>query len=176
MDEAHRTAGRVDGHFSHLLHDKNIPIRQRLFMTATERRYRGQSEQVISMDDVRMYGRTVSFLSFKAALKAKPSILCDYKIITMVVLRDEVAELIRENVLLKPEKPGLDCIEAEMLASAVALQAMLKYPIRKALSFHGSVARARSFQKCQDHLNSVCPEFGQLTTWHVSGAMPAGYR
>jgi superfamily II DNA or RNA helicase len=177
MDEAHRTAGRVGGHFSHLLHDDNIPIRQRLFMTATERRYRGQSDQVISMDDVRLYGRTFNFLSFKAALEAKPPILCDYKIITMVVLRDEVAELIKRNALLKSDKRGLDCIEAEMLASAVALRrAMLKYPIRKALSFHGSVARARSFQKCQDHLNSVFPEFGQLATSHVSGSMPAGYR
>ncbi|MBZ5677207.1 MAG: DEAD/DEAH box helicase family protein [Acidobacteriia bacterium] len=177
MDEAHRTAGLADGRFSHLLYDDNITIRQRLFMTATERRYRGESDQVISMDDVRMYGETFSLLSFKAALEAKPPILCDYKIITMVVLRDEVAELIRKNALLKPDKRGLECVEAEMLASAVALRrAMLKYPIRKALSFHSSVARARSFKKCQDHLSTVLPEFGHLATSHVSGSMPTGHR
>lgn len=41
MDEAHKTVGKVDSLFSYLLHDENIPIEKRVFMTATERRYLG---------------------------------------------------------------------------------------------------------------------------------------
>ena len=45
MDEAHKTVGAKDKLFSHLLHDKNLPIRRRIFMTATERRYQGESDR-----------------------------------------------------------------------------------------------------------------------------------
>ena len=58
MDEAHKTVGATDKLFSHLLNDANLPIRRRIFMTATERRYRGQSDDVLSMDDPDIYGET----------------------------------------------------------------------------------------------------------------------
>ena len=35
MDEAHKTVGDGDKLFSHLLHDENLPVRRRIFMTAT---------------------------------------------------------------------------------------------------------------------------------------------
>ena len=35
MDEAHKTVGARDKLFSHLLYDKNLPMRRRIFMTAT---------------------------------------------------------------------------------------------------------------------------------------------
>ncbi len=41
MDEAHRTVGPESRSFSHLLYDKNVRIKRRLFMTATERIVRG---------------------------------------------------------------------------------------------------------------------------------------
>ena len=75
MDEAHKTTGKKDSPFSHLLHDKNIRIKRRIFMTATERRYRGRSEQIASMDDPQLYGETFEMLSFKKALESKPPIL-----------------------------------------------------------------------------------------------------
>jgi predicted helicase len=49
MDEAHKTVGATDKLFSHLLHDANLPLRRRLFMTATERRYAGQSGTVVGV-------------------------------------------------------------------------------------------------------------------------------
>ena len=51
MDEAHKTVGRKDKLYSHLLFDKNIKIAKRLFMTATERHYVGNKDEVLSMDD-----------------------------------------------------------------------------------------------------------------------------
>ena len=104
MDEAHKTVGDGDKLFSHLLHDKNLPIRRRIFMTATERRYAGQSDTVLSMENPAIYGETFHLLSFKRALEYVPPILSDYKIISIAVSRDEVAELIRKNVFVKPDQ------------------------------------------------------------------------
>jgi superfamily II DNA or RNA helicase len=178
MDEAHKTVGDGGKLFSHLLHDKNLPIRQRIFMTATERRYAGQSDTVLSMDDPAIYGEAFHLLSFKRAMEYDPPILCDYKIISIAVSRDEVAELIRKNVFVKPDKGRWNQeIEADMLASLVALRkAMIKYPIHHAVSFHGSIQRAELFKTHNDAFSHAFPKYGSLETFHVSGKTPTGTR
>ena len=178
MDEAHKTVGDGKSLFSHLLHDGNLPIRRRLFMTATERRYAGKSDEVVSMDDPAIYGDTFHLLSFKRAMEFDPPILSDYKIISICVSREEVAKLIRKNVFLKPDKgPWSKDVEADMLASLIALRkAMSKHPIRHAVSFHRSIQRAEVFKIHNDAFTQIAPEFGDLATYHVSGATPTGTR
>lgn len=178
MDEAHKTVGRKDSLFSYLLHNKNIPIKKRVFMTATERHYRGQSNEIVSMDDPEIYGDTFELLSFKKALESKPPILSDYKIVTISVTREEIASLIRENLFVRPDKGRWDNeVEAEMLAAAVALRtAMKKYPIKHAVSFHSSIARAKAFKYTQDVFTGTFTEYGKLETFHVSGNTPTAIR
>jgi len=178
MDEAHKTVGDRDKLFSHLLHDANLPIRRRIFMTATERRYAGQSDTVLSMDDPAIYGETFHLLSFKRALEYDPPILSDYKIISIAVSRDEVAELIRKNVFVKPDKGRWNKeIEADMLASLIALRkAMAKHPIHHAVSFHSSIQRAELFKSHNDAFSHALPKYGSLETFHVSGKTPTGTR
>jgi len=178
MDEAHKTVGDGEKLFSHLLHDKNLPIRRRLFMTATERRYKGQSDTVLSMDDPVTYGETFHLLSFKRAMEYDPPILSDYKIISIAVSREEVAELIRKNTFVRPDKgPWNEEIEADMLASLIALRkAMTKYPIQHAVSFHGSIQRAELFKTHNDAFSKSFRKYGKLETFHVSGKTPTGTR
>ena len=83
LDEAHKTVGAKDKLFSYLLFDKNISIAKRIFMTATERRYAGSSDTILSMDDLEMYGETFATMSFKEAIETE--ILSDYKIITLFI-------------------------------------------------------------------------------------------
>jgi len=178
LDEAHKTVGEKGNFFSYLLYEKNIHIKKRIFMTATERHYRGQSEDIVSMDDHEIYGDTFELLSFKKALEAKPPILSDYKIITISVTHDEIASLIRENLLVKPDKGRWDReVEAEMLAAVIALRkAMKKYPIRHAVSFHSSITRAKAFKYTQDLFTSTFPEYGKLESFHISGNTPTSVR
>ncbi|MEY3898176.1 MAG: hypothetical protein RLZZ214_3697 [Verrucomicrobiota bacterium] len=178
MDEAHKTVGDGEKLFSHLLHDKNLTIRRRLFMTATERRYKGQSDTVLSMDDPATYGETFHLLSFKRAMEYDPPILSDYKIISIAVSREEVAELIRKNTFVRPDKgPWSEEIEADMLASLIALRkAMKKYPIQHAVSFHGSIQRAELFKTHNDAFSKSFRSYGTLETFHVSGKTATGTR
>ncbi|MDF1526848.1 MAG: DEAD/DEAH box helicase family protein [bacterium] len=69
MDEAHKTVGRKDSTFAWLLSDENIRIKKRAFMTATERRYAGSSDQLVSMDDPETYGDTFELLSHCCPVK-----------------------------------------------------------------------------------------------------------
>jgi len=178
MDEAHKTVGDGAKLFSHLLHEKNLPVKRRIFMTATERRYRGKGDKILSMDDPVIYGDTFHLLSFKRALEEKPAILSDYRIVTILVSREEVAELIRKNVFVRPDKgKWTKEIEAEMLAALVALRkAMRKYPIRHAVSFHSSIRRAEIFKEHNDAYNRAFRKHGTIDTFHVSGQTPTGTR
>ena len=181
MDEAHKTVGDGDKLFSHLIHDHNIEIRQRIFMTATERRFSGSSEKILSMDDPDVYGETFHLLTFKKAMEVvegERPILCDYNVITIGVSRYEVKELIQKNLFVRPDSGKWDeDMEADMLAAMVALRkAMKEHPIKHAVSFHGSIKRAEQFREYNDSFTEEFPSFGPLSTFHVSGQTPTGTR
>ena len=148
-------------------------------MTATERRYLGSSEEIASMEDPETYGDTFEMLSFKSAVERIPPILSDYKIVTINVGRAEVIRLLKDNLYVRPDRGKWDKdIEAGMLASAIALRkAMLKYPIKHAVSFHSSISRSIAFKVTQNILTDAFKnEYGHLDTFHVSGATPTAVR
>jgi len=177
MDEAHKTAGAKDRLFSHLILDKNIKITRRLFMTATERRYRGESDEVLSMDDVEVYGDTFHELSFKKALEYNtPPILSDYKLITLFISEKEIADLVKNKAFVRPEKWKKE-IDAGNLAALLSLRkAITEYPISHAVSFHSSIQRARAFQDYNDAYNKTLPNDMAVQTFHVSGETSTGTR
>lgn len=177
MDEAHKTAGIKDSLFSHLLFDKNIDINKRLFMTATERRYKGESDEIISMDNLEIYGEDFEVLTFKEALESTPPILSDYKIITILVTQDEVASLIEKNTYITTEDNQTHELEAEMLASIIALhKAIKKYDIKHTISFHSSIERAKNFKAQEQTLRTKLGDYTHLDTFHVSGETPISTR
>lgn len=176
MDEAHKTTGAKDRLFSHLLHEKNIRIKKRLFMTATERRYRGESDEILSMDDPEDYGETIHKLSFKRALEYRPPILCDYKVVTIHISKSEIEDLVRNRAFVRP-KGWRKELEAEGLAALVALRkAVKKYPIRHAVSFHSSIRRSKAFMDYNKAFGKSFPKEARLEAFHVSGETPTGTR
>ncbi len=179
MDEAHKTVGDRDKTFAHLLSDQNIKIRKRVFMTATERRYAGNRDEIISMDNPEIYGGTFELLTFKEALEQDPPILSDYKILTMLIHKEDVAKYIQERSIVKPDRGKWDDgVQAEMLAGVVALnQAMEKYPIKHAVSFHTSIAKAQAFKANQQTFTeAVEKDADQVETFFVSGKTPTSIR
>ncbi len=176
LDEAHKTVGVKDRLFSYLLFDKNISIDRRIFMTATERRYAGSSDTILSMDDEDVYGETFATMSFKEAIDSK--VLSDYKIITLFITDTEVKELIQKNKFVKTTGKSWNTeAEARTLASLIALRkAMYKYPIKHAVTFHSSIAKAKSFQELQPVFHSVYPSYSSVESFHVTGAMPTAKR
>ncbi|MDC0167614.1 DEAD/DEAH box helicase family protein [Candidatus Pelagibacter sp.] len=176
MDEAHKTVGSGKKPMAHLLHQKNININKRLFMTATERLFRGDSDEYMSMDDPRDYGNLIYELSFKEAINSKPPIISDYKIITFGITTPEIEKIAEDNKYLEVKKDLKD-ITARELATAIALRkAIKKLKIKNAISFHRSIKRAENFRKQQDLISKIYPTYGKLKTFHVRGDMPTSDR
>src|SRR5210317_389153 len=176
MDEAHKTVGSKTKEMAHLLHQKNVKIKKRISMTATERLFRGDSDEFMSMDDPRDYGDLIYELSFKEAINSKPPIISDYKIITFGITVPEIEEIYNSNKYLKVKKVLKD-ITARELATALALRKAIKqYKINNAISFHRSIRRADNFRTQQELITKIYPEYGKLKSFHVRGDMPTADR
>jgi superfamily II DNA or RNA helicase len=171
FDEAHKTVGSKEKLFSYLLFDENIKIKKRVFMTATERRYKGSSDQILSMDNPKIYGDTFELMTFKEAIELKKPILTDYKVITVCIDDSEYQEYIENNTYVKPKKGKWNKeMEMKSLTSLIALRkAVNKYNIKHAITFHNSIAKAEAFQESNENINQDYPSFKKVDTFHVTG-------
>jgi predicted helicase len=175
LDEAHKTVGSHSKQFATLLSTQKIKVRHRIFMTATERVLRGKHDDVLSMDNERDYGKRFFQLSFKEAIRQK--IICDYKILTIVVDDSRVRELIDENRILNLDGRNLDEAEVQSLASGIAFKAAFKkHQIKHAISFHRSIRAADRYRDQQDALNRARYMGPKTSNFHISSKKTAGQR
>jgi len=177
FDEAHKTASKEGTRFSFALENANLPIRKRLFFTATPRHYdvrkmdkEGDNTLVYSMDRPEVYGPVIHTLSFAQA--ARRDIICDYKVVISVVTTDMVNdELLRHGEVIVDG----DTVKARQVALQIALQKVVeKYGVSRIFTFHGSVAAARSFTS--DDGEGIRQHLPDFTTLHVSGVMKTSLR
>jgi superfamily II DNA or RNA helicase len=177
FDEAHKTASRDGTRFSFALEDRNLPIRKRLFFTATPRHYdvrkkdkEGDNTLVYSMDKPEIYGPVVHTLSFAEA--ARRNIICDYKVVISVV----TSAMVDDHALRHGETiVAGDAVKTRQVALQIALQkAVEKYGVSRIFTFHGSVKAARSFTA--DDGEGIVQHLPDFTTLHVSGEMPTARR
>ena len=174
FDEAHKTVGSDKKLFSHLLFEENIAIQKRIFMTATERFYKGSKDDIISMDDETIYGDTFTKMSFKEAIEI--GLLSDYKVITIDVQKSEIANFIKENNLVQLNDKWSKETEARSLASMLALRkAMKQFPIKNAVSFHSSIEKATRNKELQSYITDSF-DFEPIATFTVSGKQPTTKR
>jgi predicted helicase len=175
LDEAHKTVGAHSKTFATLLSDRKIKVRNRLFMTATERVYRGDRDDVLSMDNEKDYGARFFQLSFKEAIKQR--IITDYKILTITVSDGHARKLIDENRILKLNSRDLDEAEAQAIAAEIALKRTYKrHSVKHAISFHRSIRGADRFREQQDALNRMGSLGPKTTNLHISSKKTAGQR
>jgi superfamily II DNA or RNA helicase len=177
FDEAHKTAGREGRNFAYALEDANLPVRKRLFLTATPRHYNpqkrdgeGDAQLVYSMDRPDVYGPQAYCLTFAEA--ARRGIICGYKVIISVITSEMVTNelLSRGDVVVNG-----DAVRACQVANQIALRdAVEKYGARKAFTFHRTVASAASF--VADGSEGIRTHIPDFDTFHVNGTMPTARR
>ncbi|MDB9984826.1 DEAD/DEAH box helicase family protein [Gammaproteobacteria bacterium] len=172
-DEAHKTTGLDDGLFATLLFDKNIHIEKRVFMTATERIYKGNSDNVLSMDDKEIYGDISYKLSFKEAIDRE--IICDYKIITYIVNNDSAKKLIEENRYLQLQDLKDRVTATDLIVSVNALHdAFHKGHVSHAITFHSSIKKASLFMTVSNELSKKNET--KISNYHISSQVNASKR
>ena len=178
FDEAHKTTGDKTRLCSQLIDHVNLPIHRKLFMTATERQFKGDSSNFLSMDDEQTYGPVIDQMSLRQALTQTPPILSDYKVITVAVSRKDIEGLITENLLTKANGSSVSFKnDGSTIAALIAYKKLVDTKgIKHAISFHKSIQRATEFRDlvADDTLfdNSSTP----VKAFHVSGKQSTGER
>ena len=178
FDEAHKTVGSRKKPFAQLLYDENIKVNKRLFMTATERNFKGNSEEIISMDDERIYGSVIDELSFKSALEQKEPILTDYKIVSTSIQKEEINQMISSNEFVRAgSKSWTYEADSSTFAALITLRKMIKkHNIKHIISFHKSIKRAKDFKYLNDEINNIDSNYGIVHSFHISGKDSTGTR
>jgi predicted helicase len=178
FDEAHKTVGRRDKVFAQLLCDNNIEIKRRIFMTATERLFKGDSDKVMTMDDEYQYGKTIHFMSFKQAIEERPPVLCEYKVVTTIIPSYYIRDVMASGTVIKGV--GTDWSiegDASKIAALIALSRITKRSgIKRVISFHSSIARAKEFRDMVSKIPSDDKNLVSIHAFHISGKDSIGAR
>ena len=184
-DEAHRCAGPVSSDFATILDPQVIKARRRLFMTATPRYFTGRvvreaeeaDFEVASMDDEAAFGPVFHRLGFAEAIELKR--LTDYQVAVVGVDDATYHDWAERGRFVTMD--GTEVTDARTLAGQIGLaKAMRKYDLRRTISFHSRVKRAREFSASIPDVIAWMPARqrpkGVLWATHASGEMPAGDR
>ncbi|QNJ14606.1 Putative Type IIC bifunctional restriction-modification protein with endonuclease and N6-adenine DNA methyltransferase activity [Synechococcus sp. A18-46.1] len=186
-DEAHRCAGKKSDTFGSIIIGDKIKTNKKLFMTATpkvlssriKRKAIEKDVEVSSMDDVTKFGKPFYELSFSRAIE--DDLLNDYRVVIIAVddQDEEILEKISRRRFVSTES-GIEN-DFETIAHHICLQkAIIKYSIKRAITFHGSVEKAKSF--AEDHhtysnwSSGIDTKSQDLYFEYVSGKMPASER
>ena len=193
FDESHRTAGTKDSQmFIYGLRDEYIPIKKRLFMTATERlvsprikaALEGKEDVIFSMDDEKTYGKTFASLNFGEAIQK--GIISDYKIVLCTIDEDDLNKLVQQNKIIKTEIGDSSVnTDIETLMKQILTAKMInELDVHKIISYHASVRQAKKFIYGSSEalpLTDVLHNFLEDQSvdpylQHVNGTMSSGER
>lgn len=190
FDEAHKTAGAANTQSNlSILDDSVLKSNKKLFMTATERlvspwllsKARESQRIVFSMDDESIYGPTLWTYNFGTAIEDK--VIADYKVLVSAISSGEVAKMVRERQLVSPTGDlNHKIMQADLLFRQLMLgRAFRTKPISKALTFHNTVSRAKSFAlgaigQCEPLVKVLKDESSALYVDYVDGTMTANER
>lgn len=189
FDEAHRTTGTKAGVWNMALDDNKVPVKRRIFMTATPRIYaphitkKAKEEDVLicSMDDEVIYGKPFYEMTFGEAIERGH--ITDYKVVVICVTDAEVREIIQRGgrVITDDEHEW----NAKAFAKRVALiKGINKYNLKRIFTFHSRVNGAKAFTGTTTPygIEKVFPMIfpdnnnKQIKAFHVNGTMPSGVR
>lgn len=177
LDEAHKTAGHEEKSFAIPLEDRNVPIRKRLFLTATQRHCQARcsdDEELVtvnSMGSEESYGPVADRVSLSEAIKR--GLVCDYRTVISVITSDDINhDLLRYGSCLRVKNNRIDSLRT---AHYLALQsAVRQHDVKKIFTFHSTIREAKDFI-CGGNpgIKEYLPDF---QVFHVNGMMSAAER
>lgn len=186
-DEAHRCAGPVSSDFATILDPDKIKARRRLLMTATPRYFTGRvvreakeaDFEIASMDEEAVFGAVFHRLPFSEAIER--DLLTDYQVVVVGVDDATYRGWAERGELVILDGDSNRKTDARTLAGQIGLaKAMRTYHLRRTITFHSRIKRAREFARSMPDVIAWMPARqrpkGSLWADYASGEMTAGDR
>ncbi|MEU6720721.1 Helicase associated domain protein [Nonomuraea sp. NPDC046802] len=178
MDEAHRSVGRVNKQWAMIHRNAHTSVDRRLYLAATPNVILGGGDDVVSMDDEKIFGKTVHRLTFFAA--SQQGLLAGYRVVAPVITKEQIRAAARRPQPAEFYQSGKSALSASMLATQIAvLRAAHEYSLRRIITFHNRVRNAEWFAATLRHAATLLDPGEQpadLWTGHVHGRQPLAQR
>jgi len=183
FDEAHRVAADPAAPFATALHDTRIPVRRRLFLTATPRIQAAEPDHAPSaaavhpgMADESLFGPRVFELPVAEAIES--GLLSDYQVLVVGVDDTDMHRLVLDN---HPISIGPATLPARSVAAQIALgHAAHEHRLRRVIVFCSRVNTSRTFATALPHTLAALPPDRRphlpVRTVHLDGETPAAER
>lgn len=153
FDEAHRTVGQKNKQFTMMLNNKHLKIKKRLFMTATPKFYKGENDDIASMDDEKIYGKCI--FSYNTGRAIAEGRLTDYKLLSIYADSKSISQDIKKNKLVSHKNEFTDK-DANYVGSAlVLLKKFHDGTINHLVTYHNTVNRANKFAELLYDINEL---------------------
>lgn len=163
FDESHRASGvGENAMFTIALEDSNIPIKKRIFLTATERvvskalkeKYEQTGATVYSMDNSEQYGPTFHSYNFGQAISE--GVIAKYKMVVCTIAEDEVGDLLQQyfgKVNIDSSGEEREATVEQILLKVIMAKAYDELGITKTVAYLNRVSAAKRF--VSEHSNDV---------------------
>lgn len=168
FDEAHKTVGQIDKEFGHMLTNKHMRIKKRLFVTATPKFYNGVDDNIVGMNNEKIYGKCIYTYNTGQAIEDK--MLTDYQVLLVTATNKSIVKDIKKNKLVKYEEE-FDDMEANYLGTIlILLKKMHDQTINHLITYHGTVARAKLFAKLLGTINKLIYNDDDINISSIEGS------
>ena len=134
FDEAHHVAGDIEKDATKVLLDEHVPIKKRVFLTATPRVTKSRAKNNnnwYGMEKKEHFGEPAYELTFRDAVEK--DILTDYRLMIPHISKAEA------------EAFGVGDTLDEKVALLSTVRSIVDFDLKKGLTFHNSVKRATEF-------------------------------
>ncbi len=154
FDEAHKTVGQAGKQFSLMLHDDNLTIKKRLFMTATPKIFAGKdSKDVLSMNNQKYYGKKIYCYNTKNGIDDNR--LVDYRLVTMIATNDEITKMITKNKLVKYKDSFTDEESNYLGTILLLLKKIHDGTSNHMVTYHNTIKKAKKFSEFLTLVNQL---------------------
>lgn len=166
IDEAHKTTGVADELFCMVHSDQNIPIKKRLYLTATPKvlRESADTRDVLDMSNEDVFGPEFHRMTFQDAIRRK--ILSDYKTIVIGVTDEEI----RQRFVTQNDPSGEPRRYNALIHNIALNKVMEEHGAKHAITFHPTVEEAEAFSRVHGNL------FPDTLSLHVNGNQNVKHR
>ena len=171
-DEAHKTAGSKLSKYGFIHSDFNIPVKKRLYMTATPRVFSNNLKSMLTgdradyiqdMSDPLIFGCEFHRMSFKEAIDKR--ILVDYQIVVVGITSHEIQQALLQRKYVSDNET------IDEIAHNYALDKfMSEYNSTHVITFHSSVKKANAFK--ERHKKN----YADTSSYHVNGKQSTNER
>lgn len=174
FDEAHKTVGQINKKFTMTLHNKNLDVSYRLFMTATPKVYSNETDDIVSMNNDKYYGDKI--FKFNTSDAIRSNVLCDYEILTIHVKNKTINNFIKTNRLIKYEKTIIDVYSTHVATAIILLQQLSSAKCNHIVTYHNTIKSAQSFAKLLKHIANIFKNKQNIYIGSLDGSMTMNQR